>query len=160
MKVLPSKLFPNCSFSPDKDAGFYDITPKGFEHAVSLYLGSETVKDDMAIENAARFFDRVNEWNSFCRDMFQSVQECSADFNMVMEYFDFYRDQVPEVFGVADAEALSLPEMVNCLKLDHMGTHGSGSGQEYHVDFTLGYDQLLCVYFDSESKFNHMAWES
>lgn len=160
MKTLPSKLFPNCSFSQDKDAGFYDIIPNGFHHAVSLYLGSETVKDDEAIESAANFFDRIHEWNDFCRNAFLIVEQDSEDFEMIAEYFSFYKDEVPAVFGVEDTSDLSLADMVSSLQLSHMGTHGSGTDQRYNVDFTLGYDQLLCVYFDSEINFNHIAWES
>lgn len=160
MKALPSKLFPNCSFSTDEDAGFYDIIPNGFNHVVSLYLGSETVKDDEAIEKAAAFFDRIHEWNAFCRNAFITAEQNSEDFEMTAEYFSFYKDEVPEVFGVDDASGLSLADMVKSLQLSHMGTHGSGADQRYNVDFTLGYDQLLCVYFDSESNFDHIAWES
>lgn len=160
MQTLPSKLFPRCTFSPDKDAGFYDITPKGFDHVVSLYLGSETVKDDEAIAKAAQFFDRLSEWDDFCRNVFISAEKGSEDNVMVMEYFNFYREEVPQVFGVEDAASLSLADMVKSLSLSHMGTHGSGAEQRFNVDFTLGYDQLLCAYFDSESNLDHIAWES
>ena len=160
MKTLPSKLFPNCSFPSDKGVGFYDITPEGFNHVISLYLGSETVKDDEAIAKAADFFDKASEWDSFCRDAFLSVPEDSDDYKMILEYFSFYKDEVPEVFGVPDASVLSLSDMVRCLILSHMGTHGIGSEQKYNVDFTLGYDQLLCVYFDCDGTFDHIAWES
>lgn len=160
MKTLPSKLFPNCTFSPDDDAGFYDITPAGFDHVVSLYLGGETVKDDQAIARAAAFFDRVTEWDALCRRAFASAPKDSEDYEMVMEYFDFYKDEVPEVFGVDDASTLSLADMIKCLKLAHMGTHGSSDKQVFNVDFTLGYDQLLCGYFDNAGKLDHIAWES
>jgi hypothetical protein len=42
MKTLPSEMFPGCTFSPESYAGFYNITPTGFDHIVSLYLGGET----------------------------------------------------------------------------------------------------------------------
>lgn len=160
MKILPSKLFPNCTFSSDEDAGFYDITPAGYEHVISLYLGSETVKDDEAIARAASFFDQVAEWDAFCRKAFVSAEEGGEDHEMIVEYFGFYRDEVPEVFGVDDASSLSLSDMVKSLTLAHMGTHENGGEQRHHVDFTLGYDQLLCVYFDANCKLDHIAWES
>lgn len=160
MKTLPSKLFPNCSFSTDGAAGFYDIIPGGFDHVVSLYLASETVKDDEAIEKAAAFFDRIDEWDNFCRNAFITAEQGSEDSKMIAEYFSFYSDEVPEVFGADDVAALSLADMVKSLRLCHMGTHGSGASQRYNVDFTLGYDQLLSVYFDSGGNFDHMAWES
>ena len=160
MKILPSKLFPGCTFSPEDDAGFYDITPKGFDHVVSLYLGSETTKNDDAVKKAAQFFDRVSEWDEFCRRAFIAAEEGSEEYVMIMEYFDFYREEVPQVFGTEDVFTLSLPEMVKGLVLNHMGAHGSGTEQRFNVDFTLGYDQLLSVYFDSDSRFDHMAWES
>lgn len=160
MKTLPSKLFPNCSFSTKEDAGFYDVTPVGFNHVVSLYLSSETVKDDASIAKAAAFFDRLHEWNDFCRNAFISANQDSEDSEMIKEYFNFYKEEVPEVFEVEDPSELSLAGMVQTLQLAGMGTHGSGAGQHYHVDFTLGYDQLLSVYFDSDGNFDHMAWES
>jgi len=159
MKTLPSKCFPSCEFSQDSDAGFYDIIPQGYEHVVSLYLGKETVKNDDAIENAGAFFDKVHEWDVFCRN-FLSAEKDSEDAEMIAEYFSFYKDEVPEVFDSSDVSVLTLSDMVNCLKLSHMGTHGSGKDQQFNVDFTLGYDQLLCVYFDSNSEFDHIAWES
>ncbi|MDL2233462.1 DUF2004 domain-containing protein [Ruminococcaceae bacterium OttesenSCG-928-L11] len=160
MKSLPSKLFPGCTFSPNKDVGFYDITPAGFEHVISLYLGRETVKEDAAIGRAAVFFDRAAHWDTFCREAFLAAEEGGEDEEMIAEYFDFYREEVPEVFGVEDVSALSLPEMVKSLTLAGMATHGSGPEQRFNVDFTLGYDQLLCVYFNSDGEFDRIAWES
>ncbi|MGI6153254.1 MAG: hypothetical protein ACOYJB_05375 [Christensenellaceae bacterium] len=160
MKTLPSRLFPNCTFSAEKSAGFYDITPEGFDHVVSLFLDDEAVKDDKAIENAARFFDRVHEWDAFGRNAFMSAEEGSEDADMIQEYFDFFREEVPEVFDAEDVAALSVPDMVKKLKLRGMAACGNGDAQTFWVDFTLGYDQLLCVHFNHESKFDHIAWES
>lgn len=160
MKTLPSKLFTNCSFSADKDAGFYDTIPLGYDHPVSLYLGEETVKNDEAIERAAIFFDRIAEWDNFCREAFISVKEDSEDVEMIGEYFSFYQDEVPEVFGVDNVSLLSLPDMVKKLTLKQMATHGIGTEQYFTIDFTLGYDQLLCAYFDCNSNLDHLAWES
>lgn len=160
MKTLPSVRFPNCTFPPEQDAGFYDIVPDGFANAVSLYLGSDTVTDDAAIAKAGAFFDRLLEWDVFCRNTFASAEKGSEDYELIMEYFGFYQEEVPEVFGTGNVVGLSLEDMVKCLTLAHMGTHGSGAEQSFNVDFTLGYDQLLCVYFNSDSSFNHIAWES
>ena len=92
MKILPSVIFPSCSFSGDKDVGFYDTVPNGFDQPVSLYLIRGIVKDDDAIFKASAFFDLVLKWDDFCRNIFVSVSEGSEDHKMVMEYFEFYRD--------------------------------------------------------------------
>lgn len=160
MKTLPSKLFPDCSFTSDEDAGFYDITPEGFNHIVSLYLSIEVVKDDKLIVKAAAFFDRLHEWNDFCRTALMSAEQKSEEFETIMEYFSFYKEEAPEVFGEGNVPDLSLADMVKSLQLSHMGTHGSGAEQRYNVDFTLGYDQLLTIYFDSDCTFERIAWES
>ena len=158
MKTLPSKLFPGCAFSGAEAAGFYDIIPQGYDHVVSLYLAKETVQDETTIANAAVFFDKLPQWDSFCRNAFLAADD--EDSEMITEYFAFYQEEAPEVFGVAEPEALSLTDMVNRLVLSHMGAHGKGNDQCFNVDFTLGYDQLLSVYFDSDGGFDHMAWES
>lgn len=156
MKTLPSELFPGCTFSADGDAGFYDID--SIFKGVSLYLGSETVKSDEAIEKAARFFDNIAEWDMLCReDVFLMAEDEDAE--MIREYFSFYMEEAPEVFGENPGE-LTLEDMVGSLTLCHMGTHDAGIHQRYNVDFTLGYDQLLSVYFDSDYNVDHVAWES
>ena len=160
MKTLPSALFPNCTFTAEEAAGFYDVIPQGYTRAVALYLSTDTVKDDDAIAKAAAFFDRVHEWDAFGKNAFLCAGEDAEDADMVAEYFDFYREEAPDVFDVEDVAALSLSDMVARLQLSGMGTHGSGVKQVFNVDFTLGYDQLLSVYFDGDSKFSHMAWES
>jgi len=160
MKALPSKLFPGCEFSQEKDAGFYDIIPQGYDHTISLYLSKETVSNDDAITTAAAFFDKVHEWDTFCKNAFLSAEKDSEDAEMIEEYFDFYKEEAPDVFDISDVSELSLFDMVKCLKLSGMAAHGCGNAQSFNVDFTLGYDQLLCVYFDSASGFDHIAWES
>ena len=160
MKTLPSRLFPNCAFSAEEAAGFYDIIPQGYTKVVSLFLSKETVADDEAIQKAAVFFDRVQEWDAFGRAAFLSAEEGSEDDEMVAEYFDFYKEEAPDVFGDVDISALTLADMVNGLELCGMATHGCGEGQHFVVDFTLGYDQMLCVSFDVNSECKNIAWES
>ena len=160
MKTLPSKVFPQCEFSQEKDIGFYNITPQGYEHIISLYLSKETVKDDVSIAKAADFFDKLHHWDTFCRDVFASVEEDGEDAEMIAEYFDFYKEEVPEVFGDSDISKLSIADMIKSLKLVNMSSHGSENTQKFVVDFTLGYDQILCVHFDNDSNLNYIAWES
>lgn len=160
MKQFPSKLFPNCQYSGEDDIGFYDTIPQGFDHAVSLYLGKETVKDDKAVEKAAAFFDQAAHWDSLCRSIFLAIEEYAEGDETVEEYFDFYKEEVPEVFDTEDVDALSLEDMVNKLELVSMASHESGNEQNFVVDFTLGYDQILCAEFDSNSEFQFIAWES
>lgn len=153
-------MFANCDIPQSGDAGFYDIVPEGFSHAVDLYLSEETIADNNAIENAAQFFDKAVHWDSFCRKTFLSLNKGFEEFKTVKEYFEFYKEEVPEVFGVEDVSALSLADMVSCLVFKSMASHESGDEQIFIVDFTLGYDQLLCVAFDKEYRSISISWES
>jgi hypothetical protein len=136
------------------------MTPLGFDHHVSLYLGTETVASDEAIAKAGAFFDQVLAWDRLGRGLFASTEPGSEDSLMINDYFQVYVDELPEVFDADDPSKLSLTEKIESLWLKHMGTHGNGDEQIFHVDFTLGYDQLLCVYFDSNMDATHIAWES
>ena len=160
MKILPSKLFPGCELNTDKDSGFYDIIPQGFEHEVSLFISCETAKSDAAIAKAAAFFDKLHEWNTLCKNAFLAAEEGSEDGDMIAEYFEFYKEEAPEVFGDADPDDLFLPDMLELLALGNMASHGAGEEQIFNVDFTLGFDQLLCAYFNSDFDLDHIAWES
>lgn len=160
MDTLPSKLFPGLAIPQNTDVGFYDTVPEGFQHPVRLYLSLKTVQDNSALTTAGQFFDRVKEWDTLCRGAFLNTERDSEDWEMVQEYFDFYKDEAPEVFGVPCPEGLTLDQMVNSLALQSMASHGSGKGQYFVVDFTLGYDQLLCAYFKKDFCLDHIAWES
>lgn len=160
MKKLPSKLFANCDIPESGDVGFYDIIPEGFEHEVFLYLGEETVEDDKATEKAAQFFDKAVHWDSYCRETFLSYPKDSKEYETITQYFEFYKDEAPEVFGVEDISTLSLTDMVNCLLFKTMASHESGNEQHFVIDFTLGYDQLLCANFDGESNLVSVSQES
>jgi len=155
MKVLPSRLFPGCEFDDSEGIGFYDITPTGFDHVVSLYISDETVGDDAAIARAGAFFDEIVRWDQECRQLFSTTEN-----EAVTSYFDFHRDEVPDVFGVPDAESLSLADMVGCLALEGMASHGDAEHQQFVVDFTLGCDEILCVFYTSDWQVDHIAWES
>lgn len=160
MIQLPSKLFPNCDIPESGDAGFYDIIPEGFHHAVNLYLSEGTVAEFEAIEKAAQFFDKAAFWNTFCRNILISFEEGSEEYQIVAEYFEFYKDEVPEVFDVEDASVLTLTEMVDLLTLESMASHENGVEQHFVVDFTLGYDQILCVIFDNANNYKNISWDS
>lgn len=160
MKKLPSKLFTNCDIPESGDVGFYDIVPEGFNHAVHLYLSEQTVAEDNAIEKAAQFFDKAAHWDAFCRKIFLSLDKEGEEFETVEEYFEFYKEEVPEIFGVEDVSALSLADMVNHLVFNSMASHESGDEQHFVIDFTLGYDQILCIEFDNEYSYAHISWES
>ncbi|WP_342566016.1 hypothetical protein NST84_13260 [Paenibacillus sp. FSL R7-0345] len=64
-----------------------------------MYLDSEVVKEDDSIAKAAAFFDRLFEWNGFCRNAFMSAEQNSEEFETIMEYFSFYKEEAPEVFA-------------------------------------------------------------
>lgn len=160
MRKLQSKLFPNCELPESGDIGFYDRIPNGFHHEVYLYLSEETVADHTATEKAAEFFDKAPEWDVFCRKTFLSFEEESAEHKTVKEYFDCYKEEIPEAFGAEDVSALTLTDMINLLKFKSMASHGSGEEQSFIVDFTLGYDQILCVKFNIDEKVDSIAWES
>lgn len=160
MKTLPSRLFPNCELPENDDVGFYDIIPEGFNHEIYLYLSKETVADDEAVKKSAEFFDKVLHWDTFCREIFLSFDEDSEEHRTVKEYFAFYKEEIPEVFNTEDISALSLADMVNHLKLQSMASHESGDAQNFVVDFTLGYDQILCVKFNNEGNYLSISWES
>lgn len=160
MKKLPSKLFANCNIPESGDMGFYNIIPEGFNHEVFLYLSEETVADNKAIEKAAQFFDKAVYWDTFCRKTFLSFDEESEEYKTVEAYFNCYKDEVPNVFNVEDVSVLSLADMVNHLIFLSMASHGNGEEQHFVVDFTLGYDQILCVSFDSKQNYMYISWES
>lgn len=153
-------MFADCELPASGDVGFFDIIPEGFKHEVYLYLGEETVADDKAIETAAQFFDKAVYWDSFCRKIFLSFEEDSEEYETITQYFEFYTDEVPDVFDIDDVSALSLADMVSRLIFKSMASHENGDEQHFVVDFTLGYDQLLCVNFDSESHYVNVSWES
>lgn len=160
MKKLPSKLFADCSIPESGDIGFYNIIPEGFSHEVDLYLSEETVADNKAIEKAAQFFDKAVYWDTACRKIFLSFDKESEEYETVKEYFNFYRDEVPDVFEVEDVSILSLVDMVDCLIFKSMASHENGGEQHFVVDFTLGYDQILCVSFDCEHNYMYISWDS
>lgn len=160
MPTFPSKLFPNCEYSSNKDAGFFNITPVGYAHPVRLFLGSETTNDKNAIAKAAEFFDNIHKWDVFCRHYFTNANSSEEDKAEVQEYFDFYLEEVPQVFNTPAPQDLALSQKVNSLVLTAMASHGNGEAQTFVVDFTLGYDQLLCIYFNANGEFKCQAWES
>lgn len=159
-KKLPSKLFSNCNIPESGDMGVFDLIPEGFSHEVNLYLSKETLADDKAIEKAAQFFDKAVYWDSECRKIFLSFVKESEEYETVEEYFNFYKDEVPDVFEVEDVSTLSLADMVNCLIFKSMASHENGDEQHFVVDFTLGYDQILCVRFDCEYNYMYISWDS
>lgn len=160
MKKLPSELFANCDIPKSGDVGFYDIIPEGFSHEVYLYISGETVSDDKAIEKAAQFFDRAVYWDAVCREIFLFLDEESEEYRTVGAFFEFYKDEIPEVFEAEDVSSLSLADMVNRLAFKSMASHANGDEQSFIVDYTLGYDQVLCVKFDSKCNYESIAWES
>lgn len=155
-KKLPSKLFPNCSFEAGEHAYFQDIIPEGFTNAVRIHLGTETTENEEAVIKAAEFFDKIREWDTLCRSMFLSAEEGST----VTEYFEFYKEELQDVLDEPEISDMSLNDMVKSLKLSNMFSNGSGLEQEFTVDFTAEFDQILCVRFDSESNFKSIDWES
>lgn len=160
MPLLPSKLFPGCEYSETSDAGFYDIAPAGYAEPVGLYLGAGTTASAAAVQKAAAFFDNIAEWDAFGRGYFANADPASADGAEIDEYFRFFIDEAPDAFGENDPAALSRAARVAKLKLVAMASHGAGQDQHFTVDFSLGYDQLLSLYYNADMEFDHMAWES
>lgn len=160
MKILPSKLFRNCSIPESGDMGVYDIIPEGFSQEIELYLSEETISDDKAIARAAKFFDKVVYLDKKCRKIMLSCNDESEENETIVEYFNFYKDEAPDVFEVDDVSTLSLEDMVNFLTLKGMASHENGDDQYFVVDFTLGEDQILCISFDNEYNYMDISWES
>lgn len=156
MKELQSELFSNLSIPEDEDFGLYETVPKGFDNEVSLFISKKTIMNDTALKKAGEFFDKADYWNIYCRKLFI---ENSADSD-VEEYFEFFEEEVPEVFEAYRTKALTLADKVNLLQFKGMASHGFGNGQTFVVDFTLGYDQILCVEFHSDFEYSNIAWES
>lgn len=156
MKVLQSKLFSNLEIPENEDFGLYEIVPKGFDNEVSLFISEKTITNDTALKKAGEFFDKAVYWNTYCRKLFI---ENSAD-SSVKEYFEFYKEEVPEVFEAYNTKTLTLADKVNLLQFTGMASHDCDDEQTFVVDFTLGYDQILCVEFDSHFKFSNIAWEN
>lgn len=160
MKELPSKLFANCIIPESGDMGVYDIIPEGFSQEVELYLSEETIADDKAIKKAAKFFDKVAYWDSKCRKLIRSFDKENEEYETIEEYFNFYKDEAPELFEVDDVSALTFSDMVKCLTLKSMASHENGEDQYFVVDFTLGDDQILCFSFDNKYEYMDISWES
>lgn len=156
MKKIQSKLFSNLEIPENEDFGLYGTVPDGFDNEVSLFISEDTIARDTALNKAIEFFDKANYWNIHCRNI---LIENSGDSD-VKDYFDFYKEEVPEVFEIDNVEMLTISDMVNLLKLTGMSSHNSASDQILAVDFTLGYDQLLSVSFNADIEFRNIAWES
>ena len=158
MKKLPSKLFP-FEFNGESDEGFYDIEVSGFEEPISIYLGTDTVQSDKALKNAANFFDRIHEWDTYCKKLFLTAHEELND-TTIIEYLDFFVEEYPEMFNHDKPNELSLKEKIDSLYITGMASHNEGKNQILVVDFTLEGEQLLSVSFNEESHFSNIAWES
>ena len=156
MKELQSELFSNLTIPEDEDFGLYETVPKGFDNEVSLFISKDTITNDTALKKAGEFFDNAVYWNTYCRKLFI---ENSADSD-VEGYFEFFEEEVPEVFEAYKTKTLILADKVNLLQFEGMASHGFGDEQTFVVDFTLGYDQILCVEFQSDFEYSNIAWES
>ncbi len=150
-----SKLFGELEIPENEDEGFYDIVPKGFDEVVNLYIGIGTVQDKEAIIKAIEFFDRAVNLDIECRKIFLSSEN-----DIVEEYFDFFKEESPEVFNTDDCSKLTLEEMVKKLKFHQMASHDNGEEQEFVVDFTLDPEEMLCVKFNDKFEFKSVDWES
>lgn len=62
------------------------------------------------------------------------------------------------MFEAYKTKALTLADKVNLLQFKGMASHGFGDGQTFVVDFTLGYDQILCIEFHSDFEYSNIAW--
>lgn len=78
----------------------------------------------------------------------------------ISEYIDFYLEEVPDIFETDTPNNLSMREKIERLQLKGMSSHGDKENQHFVVEFTLGYDQLLCVNFDSDLIPKSIIWES
>lgn len=156
MKELQSELFSNLAIPENEDFGLYETVPEGFDNKVSLFISEKTITNDTALKKAGEFFDKAVYWDAYCRKLFI---ENSADSD-VEGYFEFYKEEVPEVFEAYKTKALTLADKVNLLQFKGMASHSCEDEQTFVVDFTLGYDQILCVEFNSDFEYSSIAWES
>ncbi len=148
MDKFNSKLFGELEIPRDEDFGFYDTVP-------NLYIGLGTVENDEAMNRAIEFFDKAKEIEVECRKIFLANED-----SLIEEYFEYFKDEAPEVFNCKNVDSLTLSEMINMLKFTTIASHENGDDQSFNVDFTLGYDQILCVVFDSNYQFDYISWES
>ncbi len=158
MRKIISKLFGVLECSDTEDVGFYDITPIGFSHEVFIYLGSGVTASEAAVDSAVSFLDDLASIDLKCREIIEN-EYANVEDATVQEYFDFYKENVPAVFNTLDISSLTIKEMIDKLVIHQIGIHKDDE-IEYVVDYTLGYDQLLCVKFDEKKEFENIAWES
>ncbi len=158
LKTVKSKLFGTLEYQATENTGFSGIAPVGFDNEVFVYFGSDTTANDEAVDNAIRFIDDLVNIDLKCREIIENIAKLGEDLT-VDEYFEFYKEEVPDVFGVSDISELSTKAMVDKLVLCSVAAHNTDDVQ-YVVDYTLGYDQLLCINFNHNKEFSHISWES
>ncbi|MFV0393896.1 MAG: hypothetical protein ACK5LC_05825 [Coprobacillaceae bacterium] len=157
MKRIESKIFGIFEVDDSKDVGiFKDMNNNLLERNIShLYISKSTLSDDDSINKTITFFDNIDQWNQIGR---QYLEESNDE--EINKYFDFYIEEVPEVFKTNEPKKLTKKEKINSLILYSMASHGSKKEQKFVLNFTLGYDQILCLKFDTEFKIIGVAWES
>ncbi|MEG0328398.1 MAG: DUF2004 domain-containing protein [Erysipelothrix sp.] len=110
--------------------------------------------DEAALE---QFNSLLNELETNINEGFKVLSE--TDDSDVRDYFEFYLEEIPEVFEVDNPQNLSQSEMTDCLKVHAVASHCNGEHQFFVIDYTLGYDQLLALKFD-KGGIIQIAWES
>ncbi len=141
--------------SKDEDAFFDNVSPKNFHANVNIYIDNEVIKCQKSLEKVTGFLDNIDDIDLFCRAKFN--EDKSA---FVTDYFNFFKEEASDVFGSEDVSCLTLSKMVSKLELVGINCHETTEGLQIVVDYSLGYDQLLCAAFDREYTLLNLSWES
>lgn len=120
-----------------------------------MYVSEVTIKNEESLKKFALFLENLQSYFLKSKEILSSSDDSDID-----EFFDFYKEEIPEVFGQTPPVTLTKKQLVKLLRLKGIATHGAGADQQFVLDFTLGYDQLLCVKYDANLQFSNIAWES
>ncbi len=141
--------------SKDEDAFFDNVSSKNFHANVNIYIDNEVIKCEKSLEKVTGFLDNIDDIDLICRAKFNEDKS-----EMVTSYFDFFKEEAPDVFGTDEVSELTLHQMVSKLELVGINCHETTEGLLIVVDYSLGYDQLLCVNFDGNHTLLDIGWES
>ncbi len=153
---INSKVFGTLTIEAKDDDGFFDgVSPKNFHANINIYIENEVIKCEKSLEKVTQFLDNIDDIDLICREKFNEDKS-----EMVTSYFDFFKEEAPDVFGTDEVSELTLHQMVSKLELVGINCHETTEGLLIVVDYSLGYDQLLCVSFDGNHTLLDISWES
>lgn len=139
----------------NEDMGFTDIYVPFLDYPIHhIYISEETAANEKALEAFDKFLNnlemRINEGYSILKE---------TDDSDFVSYFEFFQEEVPDVFEIDNSQTLSKEDKVEYLKVCGLASHGSEDNQYFVIDFTIGYDQLLALKFNKTTEVE-IAWES